>query len=489
MATMTKKLVFALLLLLSSVAMAQGDFRIWMAAQVGERFVSNHDVNEYIQNYVLSDKVKSSLFEMSNQDFDAYEKELRELTAKLYADTLDRMIYQRYIEAMATEGSSAKRELFKTTASDFSKKFESVYQAHLKAANVKDNAPINYGAFLQENNYPHARGESAEETYQRWEAALRFKVKEDLRIANVNEAEIALAIKSYPRSYENPDRDIMAPSRYTEKVEVQWKALNGKVFSQADFIAKTTHLDSVVVSELKTLGAHSPVSELKKDSAFFKAQINIIAKALSSKTLITPVVRLGDYLKLAQDLAANESTENLEAEKQKSLQAYIAGSGKGDIVAARIVDLALAIQDGMAEIKEVNVNQLLAQLKSASELQKLALGSTQNLSLSEAIVSSLALGQKAQSTTHQEALVHEVIKSVITKASQETQVKVSVALKKKLTSQEYDQVKSKVRSEFLAASVAHFRKNDIYKRSYLVSRNVTGDLREQGESVIKSILP
>ncbi len=463
---------------------AKAEFKgIWMAGGSEQRVVTNYDVGQYAKKYIISDKVKMGLFKSTGEDFEAYEEKLDELADKLYEETLNRMIYQRYIETFASfSQKKGERLYFKTTSREYNDRVQSEIKKYLSKFGGQKNQTEAFGAFLQEQGYPHKQGETSLETYRNWEDELRFKIKEDFRVKNVNNAEYGIALSDYPNKYRNPESDIMAVSNYQDKHRKGWSKIAGQTMSRQDFEVKSRGLNPVVV-DAKIVGLTSSVEEIKANG-FLAQSAKFISTSFSNKSISGPVEKASEYIELASELSEQKSVEELKESREKELKQYMSGSRRSSLVLARLFDLAIEL--GQREPKNIAGAQAnaLDLLSSPLKIEKALKQAAGSLSVTEALTADLNKGDSAE-----EALLIEIVKNSLEEVINRSDIKVVANLKKSLSVKEYDQVKATVQSDFYAEVLSHFRRGHVYRYAHFLKRNIDGRANESGEEVLSKILP
>lgn len=464
---------------------AMADFKgVWMAGGSEDKVITNYDVNTYTKNYIVSDKVKMSLFKSSDGNFEVYQDKLDELADKLYEETLNRMIYQRYIETFAGFiQKRGERKFFTTTSREYKEKVEIEIKKHLENYNRESNPKTAFGEFLQEQGYPHQSGESALQTYSNWEEELRYKVKEDFRVKNVNTAEYGIALEDYPNRYRNPDKDIMAVSNYQDKHRKGWSKIAGKTMARNDYERQASNLDPMVV-DAKIYGLESSIGDLKKSKGFLEDSAKFISTSFTQNSFANPVSKVGEYIELAKELAQSKDKVELEDARQNELKKFMGGTTRSSLVMARLYDLALELRGRQAKNLDKKKEELLALLTNPSKLIQLFKSADDSVYIGEVLASALMSTSSAE-----ELLLAEILKNSLEEIAKRSQVRVEVNLKKSLSMDEYDQVKAKVKNEFYAEVLAHFRRNNIYRYAHFLKRSLDGRHHERGEEVLLKILP
>lgn len=464
---------------------AMADFKgVWMAGGSENKVITNYDVNIYTKNYIISDKVKMSLFKKSNGNFEVYQGKLDELADKLYEETLNRMIYQRYIETYAGfSQKSGERKYFKTTSREYKEKVEIEIKKHLEKFNREPNPRAAFGEFLQEQGYPHHSGESLLQTYSKWEEDLRYKVKEDFRVKNVNIAEYGIALEDYPDRYRNPDKDIMAVSNYQDKHRKAWSKFAGKTMARNDYERQARGLDPMVV-DAKVYGLESSIGDLKKSKGFLEDSAKFISTSFTQKSFASPVSKVGEYIELAKELAQSKDKAELEDARQNELKKFMGGTTRSPLVMARLYDLALELTERQAKNLDKKKEEVLAHLTNPSKLIQILKSADDSVHIADALGNALMNTSSAE-----ELLLAEIVKNSLEEIAKHSQVRIEVNLKKSLSMDEYDQVKAKVKNEFYANVLTHFRKNNINRYAHFLKRSLDGRHHEQGEEVLLKVLP
>ncbi len=464
---------------------AMAEFKgVWMAGASENKVITNYDVGVYTKNYVISDKVKMSLFKSTNGNYELYQEQLDELAEKLYEDTLNRMLYQRYIESFANFSQKrGERNYFKTTSRDYRETVEREIKKHLEKFRGEANPQQAYGQFLQSSGYPHQTSESALDTYNKWEEELRYKVKEDFRVKNVNIAEYGIALENYPDRYRNPENDIMAVSNYQDKHRKGWSRIAGKTLARSEYDRFSKDLDPMVV-DAKVYGLESSIGEIRKSNGFLADSAKFISTSFNKEILITPIEKVDEYVELAQELSQTKTREDLESSRQAELKKFMGGAKRASLVIARLYDLALELQGREAHSLADKKTEILGFLRDASKIDQTLRSAPDDAYIAEAIGEALA-----STKTTEEALLIEIVKNSIEEITKRSQVRVEVNLRKSLSMQEYDRVKARVRSEFQAKVLAHFRRGHVYRHAYHLRRAADGRRHERGEEVLSKIIP
>lgn len=483
---MTTKLTkFSSLLSLAVLSIslsAKAEFKgIWMAGGAGQKVVTNYDVSVYAKNYIISDKVKMSLFKSTNEDFELYQEKLDELAEKLYEETLNRMIYQRYIETFANfKQTSGKRVYFATTSREFDERIRSEINKYLTKHH---NSREEFGKFLQEQGYPHKKGESAVDTYYGWEDLLRYRVKEDFRVKNVNNAEYGIAFNDYPNRYRMNADDIMAVPNYIDNHRKGWTKIAGKTMTQGQYESLSKNLDPMIV-DAKVIGLNSSIKEIKASKGYVARAASYIAGAFKNKTFQAPIAKVSEYVELASELASSKSQEELNNSKQKELEKYMSGEARSSIVLARLYDLALELQE-RAPLKMASAgSSAISSLTNAAELESLIKAAGDNDHVIDVIGNSLKNNDSAE-----EALLIEVVKNSLEEIAKRSDVHVEANLKKELSMDEYDLARSKIRQANYAEVINYFRKNGVNRYAHFLKRSLNGRYQETGDEVLSKIIP
>ncbi|MBT5093485.1 MAG: hypothetical protein HOM21_04545, partial [Halobacteriovoraceae bacterium] len=362
-------LIVSLLLLPISSSFAESRLIAWTAANVGGKIVTNYDVEKYIEDTLLNDRIKAVLFAKAG-NFNQYQIDKSNWLNKHFEMGLKKLVYAKIIQLEATRKKvNEKRVAFTTTEKEYYEAIRGIESRVLDPVMERDKqgirpARIKYGEFLRSSNYPYKKEESLTDTYFRWYNAEQERLKEQFRERGVKQWQGYQGTKGH-ELYVRPTDMFDFNKEVTTLVE---EKLAGKNLSktEVDKILGEDPRLKVIIENVHYLNFQSSslfefYTQDRENWESTKAEIvNKLAENLTSEK----ISKILKYENLTQKFIKKYKTpEKLYEKSRKALEKFQAPDGDfNDFMLARIYSLAAS---GIEQAP--NRNELRKKLASALE--------------------------------------------------------------------------------------------------------------------------
>lgn len=464
--------ILSTLMLLTSVAAhAQGQLVGFIALRMGGKIKTNGEILDYVIASKLTDARKQQLFREAGNDFNTYQQLEREWAQERFDVGLKQVAYFELLKShyLRSLRRGESRQYFNATENAWYKRVqdeESRVLKHLldqRLGIVKSREQ--FGSWLKEQGYPHAQSESGTDTFFRWFDALKARLKVEMQMEEIQEYEIAMAVKkNYGRIDPSPT-DIWNLNERSQNLINEH--LEGKDLGQAELDQLTTQYPEilVMVKDIKRMSlATSKLSDLESLAATQQSITdarNQLASALRSKGN----EGILKYIDLAQQLKQKYQTnEQLTTLARQALDRFMESGDFNDYVLGRLYKLAATFQgpESALTIK----NQIAAKLDQV--IDEASAFSKGEQVLEEAVYSSAlaALPKGNESLDEASSLIAWVIKFEAKKIALRDQPVMHIERYEYRTSEAYDRLKNHIKLTRLQNGLKKFRDEDVRDMSW-----------------------
>ncbi|MEK6626005.1 MAG: hypothetical protein AABY86_13595, partial [Bdellovibrionota bacterium] len=353
----------------------------WIVAEFGSQQITNEELERFVEHSRMSDSQKIDLFIKADKNFAKYKELKADWIYEWWRPALKQLLYYKMLEDRAKK-DGRNRLTFKTTSKEYYEIVEQAERDILKTL-LDQGKGINFAReefakFLINNNYPYKDGEPLLDTYFRWSRSQEARIREQLRVNEVNKSEFLAA---HPKA--NPNYFISPAIIYDLNKEAKSKI--EEIFAGPDLsdekLEKAIQDNPIVETLLKKIKTYS-LRETSMDTYFTRnrAKFDAAKALLVSKAPdlygAAKVARILHYEGVAQQLAQSEDNlEGLKSKQKTSEEAFMKSSqgNYSDFMMARLYAMAIAIREnGNREKARQAVSQ---QLPAVFEKIKGQLGS------------------------------------------------------------------------------------------------------------------
>lgn len=336
--------------------------RFWMAFQGGDKMLTNMDVEDYICNTNMSDEMMISLFKEAGEDYDKYKVLRRKWAQQRFDSGLRQYAYIYSLQKYATNPLYNKdgRRAFNITQSEYFEQVQEMESQTLKQWLQPPNgvslgivkARDLFGAELKKIGYPHSQEMSNTDLYFEWYNIQKERIREGLRMREVQKFEYLSAL-GYKREFYVRPTDMFDFKRDVEEV-IATKLTDKRMTTGT--LTKVIEEDprvSVLLKNVELLGPDNTKLTTLKDQASEVYQEYV--DKLSSETLpkIEESIRSdilryeGIAQKLVQKYVDAERLRELSEEMKRS---FLLGEGDyNHFMMSRLYNMAaLIIEQGEA---------------------------------------------------------------------------------------------------------------------------------------------
>lgn len=334
-------------------AFAETDIQIklnfWMAFQSGQTAMTNYDIENYICDTTLTDEMMISLFKEANGDFGRYQLLRRKYAQNRFQDGLRQFSYVYSMQKAATNKLYNRdgRKAFKITERDFQKRVDEFETRTLKTWLDKRQGIVKareaYGSELKKIGYPHQEGISNTDLYFEWFNLQKRRIKENLRLKELQKYEYLSAL-GYKREFYVRPVEIFDFKKELEGIiedQLQGKRITGSEL--AEIFQKDQRLP-VLIKGAELLSPDSTeLSKLKKLAidVYNDFESNIREEVISKldNKLSQDILR---YDSIVETLVKKyNDQEKLEQLSNEMNQEFLMGSGDfNNFMMARLYDMA-----------------------------------------------------------------------------------------------------------------------------------------------------
>lgn len=365
-----------ILLTLTASFSALAQSNRYLVAFIAVRMLNNvktsGDITDFIVASKMPDSTKQELFKKAEGDFNRYKdleqewaKELFDIGAKQVA--YFEMLKYHYLRDLKR---GQPRQYFNTTSREY---FDKVQEEEMRVLKKQLDERLGivkareiFGNWLKEQNYPHAQEDTPTDIYFRWYDAMKARLKAEMQMQEVQEYEIAMAVKM---NYGNLDPRPMDVWDFNKRAQTLIdEHLEGKYLSQQELDelnAKHPEL-LVMVKDIKRLSlAGSKLSDLQNNEQTqekLTAAREELSKSLNAKGvegLIKYVLMAGQMFK---KYGSQEELTNLAT---NALNRFMETGNFNDFMIGRIYKLAATFNS--EQDAEAVADQLRKKVKSMLE--------------------------------------------------------------------------------------------------------------------------
>jgi len=336
--------------LLSSSVMAAGPI-VWVSSKVIDSIATNIDIYDFLETTRMTDSQKVALFEKAGKDFDKYQELRKQALSPMFDSGLRQWTYFKIVEkdAIRDRKSSGKTPAFRITETayfDATQKIETdACRKYLDQRLGIVKARDLFGAELKKNGYPHKASESNTDVYFSWFNAQKARLKESMRIKEIQKHEFFKATRGY-EVYVRPT-DMWDFGKSNEALVNQ--KLNNKRMDKASLLkiiqdnpelrVTLESLDSLSISDMSL----SEIAKINADEAHQLADKIEQTLSTNKQTLTANITR---YTQIAQQFVTKYTDDQLKEKAKEARENYLRSSGDyTDLVLSKIYDLALKLKD------------------------------------------------------------------------------------------------------------------------------------------------
>lgn len=462
-----------LLLLATLAANAQSQLVGFIALRMGGKIKTNGEILDYVIASKLTDAGKQQLFRQANNDFNRYKQLEREWAQERFDMGLKQVAYFELLKShyLRSLGRNEARQYFNATENawfDRVQDEETRVLKHLldqRLGIVKSREQ--FGTWLKEQGYPHATTESGTDVYFRWYDAMKARFKIEMQMEEVQEYEIAMAVKkNYGRIDPSPTDIWNLNERSQELID---EHLVGKDLSQAELDQLSSQHPEilVMVKDIKRLSlATTKLSELE---AFAPTQNSIT----NARNQLSNVLRtkgsegILKYIDLAEQLRTKyQSSEQLITLAREALDRFMESSDFNDYVLGRLYKLAATFDNAQtaATLKAQIASQLNRAIEEASAFEK------NDQVLEESVYASAlaALPKGSESLNEASSLIAWVIKFEAKKIALRDHPVMHVERYEYRSGEAYDRLKNHIKLTRLQNGLKKFRDEDVRDMSWRI---------------------
>jgi hypothetical protein len=505
--------LFLMLLSLPLIAQANGmsSFRIWTAFHSGQTIMTNYDIENYICETTLTDNMMISLFKEAGGDYDKYDILRRQYAQQRFKDGLRQYAYVYSMQKVATSKLHNRegRKAFKISERDFSKRVEEFETKTLKKWLDQRQGIVKarkaFGSELKPLGYPHKLNSSNTDLYFEWFDLQKKRIKENLRLNELQKFEYISALGYKREFYVRPVEIFDFKKEIEGKIEdqLQRKRLTG---GQLEEIIQTDTRLPVLLKNVELLGPDSTELAKLEEIApnvyadFHKNIEDEVLTKLSGK-LTQDILRYDRIVGTLVD-KYNDQEKLLELSKEMN-EKFLLGTGDfNHFMMARLYKMAaIRLQQGesfkgnsntsnqkkSAYLKNLmdSTNEILTQaLKNSKDLGSsrledhfiTQLSTTQDKSLSEQLIEDDYLRQFR-------IMANWVVKFQIKKASLNTTPLCLVETYDARKWEGQDRIEKHLKNKFFNDSLDQFRRDKMRSIGPYIRINPTGDYSlDQSES-------
>jgi hypothetical protein len=443
----------------TSTFASEGQLVAWTVASFSRTYISNFDVDQFVENTQISDAMKASLFKKAEGDYSKYLNLKSELTKKYFKKGASQLVYAKLMESTHKSKHGTKRVAFKTTEKSFYNKIEETENNVLKdlldsrIGIVKSRAK--YGEFLISQNYPHKKSESSSDVYWRWYENQKKRIKTEFLLKEVKNYEAYVSLKNQRYYFENPVA--IHDFYYDTKKEIEEglsnKKLNNKELFQLMSKKKKWSLiiDKVNNSQID----HAKTKDIKDDSSLMEIATNSLNSTLNSENKIKsyPLKALTLKKKYSDSLV-------LETKARDYLNKYIEDkSNNNNYVLSLLFRLASQIELN-ADLDSISSSLTDSALKATAQLLSELESSNSTLTLEKELDQRLMTTLRYEQLNELEKTVADLIifttKFQLKKSSFEHKAPVRVKLKKYGSFEVHDSVRKFLKYEWMQSEYSKF---------------------------------
>ena len=330
---------------------------IWTAFNLGGRsMTSSYDVKKFIETVHLTDQNMIDLFKQAEQDYNKYEELKSNWANKRMKDGVKQMAYLRMIQTYATrpQFGNNTRKAFTTTEREFFKEVQTMEDKALRELLNEGKGIVyarkTFGEQLIDAGYPRKESQSAEDVYWVWYELQKSRIKESMRIKEVQKYEYIEALGHQREFYVRP----VEIFDFTEEVEtiIEDKLENARITqSEAnELIAKDDRL-KVVLKGLSFVGPETTgLNELKNEAnSVYRDFVAGIETGVISYIDSSFKANVEKYEAIASQMAAKyENVSKIIELSDQMKKDFIISNNYNQLVMAKIYDLAVSgIENGI----------------------------------------------------------------------------------------------------------------------------------------------
>ena len=480
-------------ILLSSSVMADGPL-IWISSKVIDSIATNMDIYDFLETTRMTDSQKVSLFEKAERNYDKYIELRKELLSPMYESGLRQWTYFKMVEkdAIRDRKSSGKTPAFRITETAYfnaTQKIETdACRKYLdqKLGIVKGRDLL--GAELKKNGYPHKVAESNTDVYFNWFNAQKARLKESMRIKEIQKHEFYKATRGY-EVYVRPT-DMWDFGKATETLVNQ--KLNNKRMDKAsllkiiqdnpDLRVTLESLDSLSIADMSL----SEIAKINADEAHQLA--SKIEQTINSnkQTLVANITR---YTQIAQQFMTKYSDEQLIEKAKEARENYLKSSGDyTDLVLSKIYDLAIKLKV-TADQNEVQsflseIDKRISDAANEITQEEYYKGEKEQQYLVQDLIVRLFKSQKSEAFNSLESSLEDlssaVLKFEVMKMGLSEKAIVSAKVCDLKTYECQKKIDSHLKQKEIEKGIKRFREQDLSRYDNMIEINKDGYDRMQG---------
>lgn len=361
----------------------------WTAARTGDKFITNYEVEQYIDRSMLSDFSKSKLFKEANRDYNQYKvlkrKHIYKDQGLIFKKALKKMIYGQMVKKHALQefrlnevrnnnrrgglaglfgGNNNNqrpvgRQAFNVTERQYMELVreneDRVLKKYLDQRMGIVKARDKFGDDLKKGDFPHKSSDSNTDIYFRWYKAMKNKLKQDIFDKEVQKWEAIQAVKSNPDLYVRPIEVHDFFKKYESKIQAEVQNQEMSMEEWTELLSKNPQYSILMENtKLLSLGGASLATIRNENPAKFKKLVTEIQQKFAPQLNETLLKKVLDYEQKAKVLANKYPTaEKLwELHKQYDLRA-----DDRSLMLSKLYMLAATIKEG--EANRNNTRELL----------------------------------------------------------------------------------------------------------------------------------
>ncbi|MAF78102.1 MAG: hypothetical protein CME63_17535 [Halobacteriovoraceae bacterium] len=245
---------------------------IWTAITLGGKgMTTSYDARKFIEAVHLSDELMITLFKKAEGNYEKYNELKADWLAKRTKEGIRQLAYIQMIQKYATR-SFQKNEwkAFRITESDYYKRVQENETKTLRSLLDLGKGIVyarkQFGSQLKEIGYPHSESMTDEELYWQWYELQKSRIKESLRLQEVQKYEYFAALGYKKEFYVRPVEIFDFSKEVTQIIEDN---INEKRIHDAD-VAALLQKDPrirVLLKDIQVLGPDTTELSILKEKA------------------------------------------------------------------------------------------------------------------------------------------------------------------------------------------------------------------------------
>lgn len=457
---------------------AQKRLIAWKVASVGNSFITNYDVEQFIEQTQVSDSLKTALFKKAEGDFSKYQELKREITKKNFKKSAGTLIYAKIMQQDHQINHGRNRVAFKVSEDTF---YDAVQENETKVLRTLLDEGIGivksrerFGQFLINQNYPHMAQESATDVYWRWYEDQKGRIKTELLLKEVKNYEAYIALRN--QKYYHADFMGLQDRYDSIKNDIQEKINNKKISHKSLMSLLNANKDwNIVLKKISNSQVDSALLKEYKTDLSLQKRANDILSTISNSDW-TKITSYHD--KIDSLIEKGYSINDLNSMAKSYTEAYIADKSKfssymmGLIAKLAVVTKESSTQEEIKSLaKEINTELKAHLIDFNSNLSSLNIDKT----LDKALEIELLKGIQYEKLSEVEKAIADLsifsIKFQVKKHSFENTLPVRVEFSKYTDPKTFSALSDLLKYEWMQSEFKEYAKSKlIYKTEYMTIR-------------------